>query len=59
MTAARTGVTLASVNLGMRYVPPKIRPQSIVIDGDIDAVLRIVSIPAERAVHAGQDRSES
>ena len=59
MTAARTGVTLASVNLGMRYVPPKIRPQSIVIDRDIDAVLRIVSIPAERAVHAGQDRSES
>ena len=43
MTAARADVTLATVSRGMRYVPDEIRPQSIVIDGDIDAVLRALT----------------
>ena len=43
MTAARADVTLATVSRGMCYVPDEIRPQSIVIDGDIDAVLRALT----------------
>ena len=39
MTAARTDATLATINLGA-YVPHEIRSRSIVLDGDISAVLQ-------------------
>lgn len=42
MTAERRDVTFATVNLGMGYVPLEIAAQSIVIDGDIAALLRVL-----------------
>jgi len=57
MTAARADVTFVTVNRGAAYVPSGIRARSIVIDADIDAVLRAVSTPEGRGVPAGQDRS--
>jgi SIR2 family protein len=40
MTAERADVTFATVNLGMRYVPPEIAPRSMIINGDIAKTLR-------------------
>ena len=40
MTAERTDVTFATVNLGRGYVPPEIAPRSIIINGDIAKTLR-------------------
>ena len=42
MTAARADVTFVSINKGMAYVPDAIAARSIVIDGDIAEVLRVL-----------------
>lgn len=40
MTAERTDVTFATVNLGRGYVPPEIAPRSIIINGNIAKTFR-------------------
>ena len=43
MTAERSDVTFAAVNLGIEYVPPEIAPRSMIINGDIAETLRMLA----------------